>query len=485
MLKSIDEVFGVIVGYMWDYFLGFDILFGLGGKVSFPFIILVLALGGFYFTIKYGFINVKLFKHSIDVVRGKYDNPNDEGEISHFKALTSALSATVGLGNIAGVAVAIATGGAGAVFWMWLVAFMGMSMKFSSSTLAQVYRRVKPNGGVLGGPMVYLEEGLKEKGMPVLGKVLAVLFAVLCILGSFGGGNMFQGNQMAKVIGSSAEKLGFFPNGIPGIFSVFLGVVFAAFVGVVIIGGIKRIGAITSKLVPTMVVFYTFVCLVILGKNIELIPGMFIEIFSQAFMADAMWGGFLGVLIQGTQRAAFSNEAGIGSAAIAHAAAKTDEPVREGVVSMLGPFIDTLVVCTMTALALLITGAHQAPGVEKGVGMTFYAFESVASFMPYLLTIAVIIFAFSTMISWSYYGEKATEYLFGEHSIVTYRVVFCLLVALGPILSIGNVLGFSDLSLLSMAFPNILGMLFLSGKVKSLLDTYGAKLKNNEFKVYK
>lgn len=485
MLESINEFFGVIVEYMWSYFLGFDILFGAGGDVKFPFIILVLALGGWYFTFRYGFANVKYFKHAIDVVRGKYDNPNDEGEISHFKALTSALSATVGLGNIAGVAVAIATGGAGAVFWMWVVAFMGMSMKFSSSTLAQVYRRVKPDGSVLGGPMVYLEEGLKDKGMPGFGKVLAVLFAVLCILGSFGGGNMFQGNQMAKVIGSSAEKLGFFPNGIPGSFSLVLGLLFAVFVGAVIIGGIKRIGAITSKLVPAMVVFYSIVCIIILAKNIELIPAMFGEIFAQAFMADAMWGGFLGVLIQGTKRGAFSNEAGMGSAAIAHAAAKTDEPAREGIVSMLGPFIDTIVVCTMTALALLITGAHQAPGVEKGVGMTFFAFESVASFMPYILTLAVIIFAFSTMISWSYYGEKATEYLFGEQSIVVYRVVFCILVVLGPILSIGNVLDFSDLSLLSMAFPNILGMLFLSGKVKGLLNSYGSKLKNNEFKVYK
>lgn len=485
LLTSIDASFGVVVHWVAKalFFAVFTWEHPIAGKapIEVPFIIALLGAGGIIFTVRYSFVNVRLFRHAFDVVRGKFDDPNDHGEISHFKALTSALSATVGLGNIAGVAVAISVGGPGAVFWMWIVAFLGMSMKFSSCTLAQLYRKVDKEGRILGGPMVYLEKGLEEVGFAKLGKFFAIIFAVLAIMGSFGGGNMFQGNQTAALLAEQIYGVG---APIPDSFKWITGIVLAAMVGAVILGGIKRIGAVTSKLVPAMVVFYSAVCLTIIFSNLSTVPEMFADIFAQAFNPEAAFGGFLGVLVQGMKRAAFSNEAGLGSAAIAHAAAKTKEPVREGTVAMLGPFIDTLVVCTMTALTLLITKSHLVPDLS-GVQLTSHAFGTLHPQLPLLLTIAVVIFAYSTMISWSYYGEKATEYLFGHSSIKYYRILFSVLVVLGPVLSIGNVLEFSDLMLLSMAFPNILGMLFLSGKVKGLLMDYLSRLKSGKIVPYK
>ncbi len=485
LVSSIDSFFGIIVGFVGDIMFfsvaTFSHPIAGQGDIKFPFIIALLGFGGIFFTLRYSFVNVKLFKHAILVVMGKFDNPKDKGEISHFKALTSALSATVGLGNIAGVAVAISVGGAGAVFWMWIVAFLGMSMKLSSCTLAQLYRRVDNGGRLLGGPMIYLEQGLAEKGLKTLGKVLAVIFAGLTIMGSFGGGNMFQGNQTYVLV---AERIYGTPENTPEVFKWIVGLALAIMVGAVILGGIKRIGSVTSKLIPAMVVFYSGVCLTIIFSNFSAIPVMFGDIFSQAFSPEAAFGGFIGVLIQGMKRASFSNEAGLGSAAIIHAAAKTKEPVREGTVAMLGPFIDTIVVCTMTALTLLITQSHTIEGLS-GVELTSHAFGTLHPFLPTLLTIAVVIFAYSTMISWSYYGEKATEYLFGESFIKYYRIVFSVLVVLGPVMSIGNVLEFSDLMLLSMAFPNIIGMIILSGKVKGLVTDYYSRLKNGEIVTYK
>jgi AGCS family alanine or glycine:cation symporter len=457
--------------------LFFDVLFWKP-DVSIPFILLVLCLGGIFFTFRFNFINIKFFKHAIDVVRGKYDNPNSHGEISHFKALTSALSATVGLGNIAGVAVAIAAGGPGAVFWMWVTAFFGMSMKFTSCTLAQLYRKVKGDGTVIGGPMVFLQEGLKEKypSKPWLGKIFGITFAVCTIAASFGGGNLFQGNQTYSLI---AEQMNANSPMAPWV----VGIILSLLVSSVIIGGIKRIGNVTSKMVPLMCGIYSVVCLIIVFSNFGQVPGLLGSIFVSAFSPEAAFGGFLGVLIQGVQRASFSNESGLGSAAIAHSAAKTDQPVREGFVAMIGPFIDTHVVCTMTALALLITGAHKESSL-KGVEMTSHAFGSLHSGLPLLLTVIVVIFAYSTMISWSYYGEKATEFLFGENGIKYYRVVYCLLVILGPVLSVGAVIDFSDIMLFSMAVPNIIGMVILSGVVKGKLAEYAKKYKAGEFKTY-
>ncbi len=447
-----------------------------------PLIVLVLACGGIFYTLRYSFVNVKMFRHSIDVIRGKYDNPDDIGQISHFQALTSALSATVGLGNIAGVAVAIAVGGPGAILWMWLAAFFGMSMKFSSCTFGMLYRKVDTDGHVLGGPMVYLEKGLKERfsNFPFIGKTFGVIFAIFTICGSFGGGNMFQANQTYELLSSQ------FPMLAGGIWPMVVGAVLAVTVAIVILGGISRIGEVTSKMVPFMCGFYICCCLAIIISNFSQVPSLFVSIFTQAISPEATFGGFVGVLIQGVKRASFSNEAGVGSAAIAHSAAKTDEPVREGIVAMIGPFIDTHLVCTMTALAILITGAHTDPELAgKGAAITAKAFASLGSIFPALLTIAVIVFAYSTIISWSYYGERAWEYLFGRQSTGIYKAIYVLIVFCGPLLSLGAVLDFSDLAILSMAFPNIIGMVFLASKLRVLLDDYVLRYKAGQMTVYK
>ena len=470
--ENLDEVIGGINSY-WGSFLFYS-----DHPFKLPLILMVMLFGSVFFSLRYGFVNVRLFRHALDVVRGKYDNEEDKGEITHFQALTSALSATVGLGNIAGVAIAISLGGPGAVLWLWLIGFLGMSMKFSSCTFAQLHRVVHEDGSVLGGPMVYLEKGFKEQlpKLAWLGKFFSVVFAVFTIVASLGGGNMFQANQTFELLSSQFPGLASNP--------WLIGILLSFFVAIVIIGGIKRIGEVTSKLVPAMCAFYCLSCLAIIIGNYSAIPGVFAQIFVQAFNPDSMWaGGFVGVLIQGVKRASFSNEAGLGSAAIAHAAAKTDRPVREGLVAMLGPFIDTHIVCTMTALAILITGAHLDPSVAgKGALITATAFGSLGWMMPYALTLAIVIFAYSTMISWSYYGERATEYLFSKKYVSVYRLIYVLCVVIGPVLSLKHVLDFSDLMLLSMAFPNIIGMVFLSSKIKGMLASYYASYKAGKMK---
>lgn len=474
----VNKLFGQLVG------LVAPLLFSPVPVIQLPVILTVLVVGAFFFSFYFKFINFCLFKHSIDVIRGKFDRPGDKGEITHFQALSSALSATVGLGNIAGVAVAIAAGGPGAVFWMWLMAIFGMSMKFTSCTFAQIYRRIGADGRVLGGPMVYLEEGFKEKFgagtvMAMFGKALAVLFAICVIGGSLGGGNLFQANQSYTLIAQQVSWAEEYP--------LAVGLLLAALVGVVIIGGIKRIGEVTSKMVPTMCVFYCIVCLTVVLANIGKVPELLGSIVVMAFTDNAMFGGFLGVLLQGVKRAAFSNEAGLGSAAIAHAAAKTDEPVREGVVAMIGPFIDTILVCTMTALTILITEAHLAEGVQ-GVEMTAHAFAQVHSALPVFLTIAAVIFAYSTAVAWSYYGERAVEYLFGLDNklpLMAYKVVFVCVIAVAPLVSVQNVIDFSDCMILSLAFPNILGLMFLVSRAKPLVVDYVNRLKNGEMQPYK
>lgn len=446
--------------------------------VGLPFVVVTLVIGGLFFTLFFAFINIRLFKHAIDCVRGKFDNPDDDGEISHFKALTSALSATVGLGNIAGVAAAIAMGGPGAIFWMWLVAFFGMSMKFSSCSLSQLFRRIKDDGKVLGGPMVYLDDGIKKHYPAIgwLGKVLAIFFSVLCVGAAFGGGNMFQSNQTYYLF---ASQLYGDSRAAPDWLAWIIGITVAICAGMVLIGGIKRIGSVTSKMVPLMCATYTAICLIILIMNIGEIPAMFAEIFIQAFSPDALIaGGFLGVFVTGLKRAAFSNEAGLGSAAIAHAAAKTDEPVREGTVAMLGPFIDTIVVCTMTALTILVTDAHLGEG--NGIELTRRAFEFLGAWAPWVLVVIVIIFAYSTIISWSYYAERCLEYLVGPAAVLPYRVLYVTAIILGPLFTLGNVLLFADLMLLSMAFPNIIGMIILSPILAKKVKDYCGRLKSGD-----
>ena len=472
--ESIDAQFGTIVGNMAKVLFWEPV-----PAVPIPLIVLILCCGSLFFTIYHKWLNIRGFKHAIDITRGRYDNPNDPGEISHFQALTSALSATVGLGNIAGVAVAIHTGGPGAVIWMILIGLLGMTAKFNECTLAMVYRKVRPDGTVDGGPMHYLEIGLQERGFPFpVAKAFGLIFALFCIGGSFGGGNMFQANQATSAVRGMLGD-------IAGINWVF-GSVLAFLVGLVIIGGIKRIGQVTEKIIPLMCGIYVLAGLVILVIHIKQIPDAAVLIVRSCVSPEAAYGGFIGVLVQGIRRAVFSNEAGVGSAAIAHAAAKTDEPVREGLVAMLGPFIDTVVICTMTALVVIVSGAYNTPEAGKGVEMTRWAFSETLSWFPTILNISVFLFAYSTMISWSYYGEKAWQYIFGttKQAVIVYRIIFLGFIILGAVASLDNVIEFSDLMILSMAFPNIIGGVILAPRVKALLKDYWRRYKNNEFVVY-
>ena len=455
--------------------------------IQVPFIVLVLMLGAIFFTFWYRWINIRGFKHAIDVIRGKYDKPEDTGEISHFRALTSALSATVGLGNIAGVAVAIQLGGPGAVFWMLIAAVFGMTAKFSSCTLSQMYRKINADGTVSGGPMYYLDIGLSEsgyKGLKVLGKVLAVMYALMIMGGAIGGGNMFQANQTAEAFASTFEISD------TGTWNWVIGITLAIGVGVVIIGGIKRIGAATSKIVPFMCGIYVLASIFIILTHISQIPETIRLIFTMAFTKNAYYGGFFGVLIMGVRRAAFSNEAGLGSAAIAHAAAKTEEPVREGIVGMIGPFIDTIIVCFMTAMVVIITGTWNDPSISQsaGVALTTEAFGSVISWFPYILTLCIGLFAYSTMISWCYYGERGWIYLldhvgeegYGLKTVVLFRIIFVVFIVVGAVSKLSDVLDFSDAMIFSMAFPNIVGSIFLAPKVLKKVRDYWERYQSGE-----
>lgn len=467
-LPTLNAVFTQVVAWM-DAVLFFD--FGLG----IPLIVVWLISGAVFFTLRMGFINFRALKHAFFVIQGHYDDPAEAGEVSHFQALAAALSATVGLGNIAGVAIAISIGGPGAMFWMTVAALFGMTSKFVECTLAQKYRVVLPDGRIAGGPMYYLSRGLAEKGMGQLGNIMASLFAILCIGAAFGGGNMFQANQSFVAVSGLFPAL---PNWVYGIVLAFL-------VSLVIIGGIRRIGNVAGALVPAMCTIYVAASLWIILMNLPQIPGAFAQIFTEAFVPQAAYGGFIGVIVQGFRRSAFSNEAGVGSAAIAHAAARTEEPVREGIVALLEPFIDTVIICNMTALVVIITGEYANPNTSPGVETTSAAFASVISWFPIVLALAVFLFAFSTMISWSYYGERSWTYLFGESSMMIYRVIYVFCVFLGTVLNLGAILDFSDMMFFAMAFPNMLGGFLLADKVRADLDNYMLRLNSGEMPVYK
>lgn len=464
------------------------------GSMDIPFVLIWLIVGAIFFTIYMGFVNIRGFRHALEVVRGKYDDPDHAGEVSHFQALTAALSGTVGVGNIAGVAIAISLGGPGATFWMIVAGLIGMSSKFVECTLGVKYRKEQPDGSVSGGPMYYLSQGLAKQGKAGLGKVLAAIFAIACIGGSFGGGNMVQINQATQqlidVTGGEASM--FYDRG------WIFGVIMAVVVGAIIIGGIKSIAKVTDKVVPFMVGIYVLAAIIVIGVNIGHIGWAFEQIFVGAFSPEAMYGGFVGVLILGFKRAAFSNEAGIGSASIAHSAAKTDEPISEGVVALLEPFIDTVVICTMTALVIIFAdyGAYtpqeameaaSSGGSAAGIGLTSSAFEQTISWFPVVLSVAVILFALSTMISWSYYGIKAWTYLFGDSksSITVYKVIFCLLIVVGAAISANQVFDFGDAMIFAMAFPNVLGLYFLSKEVRFDLKDYMRRIRSGEIKAYK
>lgn len=462
-------------------FLDSTLFYKIGGV---PIVVAILFFGAVFFTVRFAFINFRAFKHAIDVVRGRYDDEKDQGEISHFRALTSALSATVGLGNIAGVAVAIGTGGPGAAFWMTVAGLLGMSSKFVECTLGQIYRKVNPDGTISGGGMYYFEKGFAEIN-PVLapvGKFFAIIFAIIILGAAVGGGNMFQANQSFEVIKSVAN--------VDESHAYLFGIVMAILVGFVIIGGIKRIGYATSRLVPLMAAIYILASLYIILVNFTKVPEALLTIVREAFNPTAVTGGIIGVMVIGIQRASFSSEAGIGSAAIAHSAAKTDEPVREGVVALLEPFIDTVIICNMTALVIVLSGVYTDPEVaRKGVAMTKLAYEQSLSWFPWVLMACVILFAYSTMISWCYYGERGWIYLldhFGEgvgiRTLIVFRLAFVCFVYIGTVLGLGAVIDFADYLLLSLAFPNIIGCIILSNIVGRHLTDYWERYRKGEMK---
>jgi AGCS family alanine or glycine:cation symporter len=445
---------------------------GGGGVVEIPAVVAWLAIGAVFFTVRLGFVNLRLFGHALTVVRGRYDNPADPGEVTHFQALSTALSATVGLGNIAGVAVALMVGGPGATFWLIVFGLFGMSTKFVECTFGVKYRVTDESGQLQGGPMRYLRTGLANLGFRRFGKVLAGLFAVLCVGASFGGGNMFQVGQSYSAVNGALE----------GIFGVTMqqstyGIIMLVLVGLVIIGGIQSIARVADKIVPAMVIIYMVCTFIILGTHASAIPDAFGAILDGAFTSEAGLGGVIGTMIQGIRRAVFSNEAGIGSAAVAHSAAKTSRPVREGTVALLEPFIDTVVVCTLTALAIIVTGVLNDPGNsaliagKQGAALTAVAFGTVVSWFPHLLALCVFLFAFSTMISWSYYGERSFAYVFGPRFSLVYKVIFLGFVYLGAVSNLGNVIDFSDMMILAMSVPNMLGLYFLSNEIAR--DTKG------------
>lgn len=465
-VNTLDTVFAQIVEALAGV-----LFFSLGG---FPLIILWLIVGAVFFTLRMGFINIRAFKHAIYVIRGHYDDPAEEGEVTHFQALSAALSATVGLGNIAGVAVAIQAGGPGASLWMTIAGLLGMTSKFVECTLAQKYRITWPDGSVSGGPMYYLSKGLGELGLRPLGRILALLFSVLCIGAAFGAGNMFQANQSFAAVASVIPLTNWL-----------YGLILAALVAVVIIGGIRRIGAVASALVPAMAVIYAVAALWIILIRLPEVPAAIATIVQGAFTPTAVIsGGVVGVIVQGLRRSAFSNEAGFGSAAIAHAAARTKEPVREGVVALLEPFIDTVLICNMTAIVVVITGTYQ-DGSLAGVEVTRAAFASVIGWFPIILAIATFLFAFSTMISWSYYGEQSWLFLFGRRTLIIYRSIYVVFVFIGSVVSLGSVLDFSDMMLLSMSFPNMLGGFLLSSRVAADLRDYMQRLQSGEMPIFK
>lgn len=481
-IESVDGFFENYLVKPLDAVLFFDFGTKLWLGVSIPFVVVWLLFAGIFLTIRMGFINVRLFRHSIDLIRGRYDRKEDRGDVSHFQALASALSGTVGLGNIAGVSIAIGTGGPGATFWLIFFGLIGMTTKFAECALAVMYRTTDEKGNILGGPMVYLRKGLEAKGLGGLGKVLAFAFAILCIGGSFGGGNSYQVAQSLNAF--QAEPAFEFLKTAPWIY----GLLMVLAVGVVIIGGIKSIGNFAGIVVPFMCGAYLIMCLTIIGANYQQIPTAALEIVQGAFAPSALYGGFFGVLVIGAKRACFSNEAGAGSAAIAHSAAKTQEPVSEGIVALLEPFIDTVIVCTLTGLLIVITGVYKLPEVQQmaaanqGSMITVQAVTQNPSlaWFKYVLYVAIFFFAYSTCVSWSYYGERCFVWLFGQKSSLIYKFLFLGFTLLGSIVKPVNILEFSDMMILTMAIPNLLGVFILSNEIYKQLQIYIGKLKSGE-----
>ncbi len=494
---SIPEVlsssFAPVVGFMDTYFF-FDPFYALGlydnrvldavgdpvrhangtvKTIKLPFMVIWLILGAIFFTFRFRFINFRGIKHSIQLIRGKYDDPTAIGEVTHFQALATAVSGTVGLGNIAGVAVAISLGGPGATFWLILAGLLGMSTKFVECTLGVKYRTIEKDGSISGGPMQYLKKGFEKRGFKNVGKALSVLYAFVIMLAAFAAGSMFQANQAAAQLASVLE--------VDGIAKTYIGIGIAILVGIVIVGGLKGIAKVTEKVVPSMAGLYILMCIVVIGANITEVGGAIALIFDGAFTPTAAYGGFLGVLVLGFQRAAFSNEAGLGSASIAHSAAKTKHPVSEGFVALLEPFIDTVVVCTLTALVLIFTGTYVGQEAT-GSALTAVAFGKVIPGASIFLTIAIFLFAFSTILTWSYYGSQAAQSLFGDSKIVSgiFKTIFLLTIILGASIGLGAVIDFADYMFLTLAIPNLIGLYLMSGEISKDLNSYFSKIKSGE-----
>jgi len=477
--KSWDEIIDAVVSPVSDAVSSVIFYSVTISGVEVPFIVLWLITAAVFFFVYLKAINISRIGLAIDIIKGKYDEPDSKGEVSHFQALATAVSGTIGLGNISGVAVAITVGGPGATFWMIVAGFFGMMTKFAECTLGVKYREINKDGVVSGGPMYFLSHGLKAKGYPVFGKVLAVLFSVMCIGGVLGGGNMFQSNQAtAQLVAVTGGQESIFHDHMWAV-GLFISLLIAA----VIIGGIKSIARVTEKIVPFMCVVYIAACLIIIFSLYYKIPSTCVLILKGAFNSEAIYGGVLGVLITGFRRASFSNEAGVGSASIAHSAVKTNEPVTEGLVSLLEPFIDTVIICTMTALVIVITDSYHSSG-KDGIELTSHAFSSVISWFHYVLSLCVFLFAFSTMISWSYYGLKAWTYLFGltKTAEIIYKVIFCLFTIIGSSMSLNKVIDFSDAMIFAMSIFNIIGLYMLAGELKRDLNQFLYKVDNGIIK---
>ena len=438
---------------------------------GFPLIVLWLISASLYFTISLKFVNIRLFKHGIDVVRGKYSSKEDSsGKISPLQALCTAVSATVGLGNIAGVAIAISLGGPGAVFWMMVAAFLGMTTKFIEVTLGQKYRQIK-DGHLLAGPFYYLEHGLKDHNHQKLGKFLAKFAAISCIFGAIGAGIMFQANQSITIITESFNLGGFS--------KIIIALTLSFIIAFILIGGIVRVAQIAEKIVPIMAITYILMCLTILVINNDKIINSIMLIFYSAFDNNAIYGGVIGAIIQGFKRAAFSNEAGLGSAPIAHAAAKVQHPMQEGSVSILEPFIDTILICFLTGITIITTQVYLDNSIS-GILMSNAAFSLQIPWFSYLLSIVVFLFAFSTMLTYSYYGKQAWTYLSkGKHLSICY-IIFAFFVFIGGMIKISTVIDLADILFLSMSIPNIIGLYIMSGTIKKELNEYIKKLKDRK-----
>jgi len=483
MNGSINQIFEPLVQKLstvlfWDPFAAV----GIHLSAPVPFIVVWLIAGALFFTFYLKFINLRGLKHGIDLALGRYTKHLGAGETSHFQAISTALSSTVGLGNIAGVAVAISMGGPGATFWMILAGLLGMSSKFAECTLGVKYRKMSEDGVVSGGPMYYLRDGLKERGWPKLGVFLAYLFAIFVAFSAFGIGNMFQSNQI------DAQLSIMFPAIAP--YGFWVGVILAIMTGLVILGGIKSIAKVSEKLFPFMAILYIVMCLLIIFTNFARVGDAFQLIWDGAFHADAAKGGFVGVLIMGFRRAVFSNEAGIGSAAIAHSTVKTARPVTEGYVALLEPFIDTVVICTMTALTLIFSGLYANPDHLEGAQLTSAAFESFAWWAPYVLLLCMFLFAYSTLIGWSYYGVKGFDFLFGGiteritgkrvYAEKFYQIVFLMVIIVGTTTSLTAIIDFSDMLVLCMSVPNILGLYILAPVLKKEVVEYRLALRKDK-----